>query len=332
MVADMIEAARNENSAGYLLLIDFEKAYDSVRRGFMVETVAKLGFPPRFVRWIEALHSNVHTRLCVNGWVGEQITMRKGVQQGCPLAPYLFLCAVEQLSRLAEERKLGIGEGSCDRLSYVGYADDTTLLLEGEQQLKDAGVLLQEYAEVSGLRVNTGKSAVLPLGRNVGQQAPDGMGYKWVGENEVERLLGVWISTGGNTEVTWEKAFDRAAGELSKWSTKYLTTGARLTIINSYVLPIFLFQAQVYPPDDLLWRRVEKLIENFVFGNHADTERHFRLWSGDLIYTPREQGGLGVIDPRGRIDSVALRCASLALQQEYQLRQGLSERAAGLPL
>ncbi|CAI5469664.1 unnamed protein product [Closterium sp. Yama58-4] len=332
MVADMIEAGRNENRDWYLLLIDFEKAYDSVRRGFMVETVAKSGFPPRFVRWIEALHSDVHTRLCVNGWVGEEIEMKKGVRQGCPLAPYLFLCAVEPLSRLAEERGLGIGEGSCDRLSYVGYADDTTLLLEGEQQLKNAGVLLQEYAEVSGLKVNMGKSAVLPIGRNVGQQAPGDMEYKWVGANEVERLLGVWISPGGEVEATWEKALARAAGELSKWSTKYLTTGARVTVINSYVLPIFLFQAQVYPPDDLLWRRVEKLIENFVSGNHADTERHFRLWSGDLIYTPREQGGLGVIDPRGRIHSVALRCAGLALQQECSLRRSLSEKAAGLPL
>ncbi|CAI7862180.1 unnamed protein product [Closterium sp. NIES-53] len=299
MVADMIEAGRNENSDWYLLLIDFEKAYDSVRRGFMMDTVAKLGFPPRFVRWIEALHRDVHTRLCVNGWVGEQIEMRKGVRQGCPLVPYLFLCAVEPLSRLAEERKLGIGE---------------------------------EYAEVSGLKVNKGKSPVLPLGRNVGQQAPGDTEYKWVGANEVERLLGVWISPGGDTEATWEKAFDRAAGELSKWSNKYLTTGARVTIINNYVLPIFLFQAQVYPPDDLLWRRVEKLIEKFVSGNHADTERHFRLWSGDLIYTSREQGGLGVIDPRGRIDSVAMRCAGMALQQECSLRRGLTEKAAGLPL
>ncbi|CAI5943545.1 unnamed protein product [Closterium sp. NIES-65] len=251
---------------------------------------------------------------------------------GLSLALYLFLCAVEPLCRLAEERKLGIGEGTCDRLSYVGYADDTTLLLEGEEQLKDAGALLQEYAEVLGLRVNKGNSVVLPLGRNVGLQAPDGMEYKWVGVNEVERLLGVWIFPGGDAEATWEKAFDRAGGELSKWSTKYVTTGARVTIINSYVLPIFLFQAQVYPPDDLLWKRVEKLIENFMSGIHADPERHFRLWSGDLIYTPREQGGLGVIDLRGRIDSVAMRCAGLGLQQECSLRRGLSEKPASLPL
>ncbi|CAI5458366.1 unnamed protein product [Closterium sp. Yama58-4] len=332
LVADLIETAKNEDSDWYLLLIDFEKAYDSVRRGFMLETIAKLGFPPRFVGWIEALHRDVHMRLCINGWTGEKIQMRKGVRQGCPLAPYLFLCAVEPLSRLVEKRELGIVEKGCERLAYVGYADDTTLLLEGEAQLAAAGAVLQDFAAVSGLKVNTGKSAVLLLGKNVEKSVPAGLGYKWVEKETAERLLGVWITPGGNAEITWEKAFDRAAGELSKWQVKYLTTGARVTIINSYIIPIFLFQAQVYPPDELLWRRVEKLVENFVSANHADTEKHFRLWSGGLIYALRELGGLGVIDPRGRIDSVALRCAGLTLLQECSLRRGLAERAAGLPL
>ncbi|CAI5994897.1 unnamed protein product [Closterium sp. NIES-65] len=170
--------------------------------------------------------------------------MRKGVRQGCPLAPYLFLCAVEPLSRLVEKRELGIGEKGCERLAYVGYADDTTLLLEGEAQLSEAGTVLQDFAAMSGLKVNTGRSAVLPLGKNVGEPAPAGLGYNWVEEKTAERLLGVWITTGRDAEVTWENAFDRAAGELSKWQVKYLTTGARVTIINSYIIPIFLFQAQ----------------------------------------------------------------------------------------
>ncbi|CAI7920074.1 unnamed protein product, partial [Closterium sp. NIES-54] len=217
LVADMIETARNEGSDWYLLLIDFEKAYDSVRRGYMLETIGKLGFPPRFVGWIESLHKDVHIKLCINGWVGDQIQMQKGVRQGCPLAPYLFLCAVEPLSRLVEKKELGIGEKGCERLAYVGYADDTTLLLEGEAQLSEAGAVLQEFAVVSGLKVNTGKSAVLPLGKNVGELAPPGLGYNWVEEKTAERLLGVWITPGGDAEVTWEKAFDRVAGELSKW-------------------------------------------------------------------------------------------------------------------
>ncbi|CAI7927414.1 unnamed protein product [Closterium sp. NIES-54] len=158
LVADFIDAAKNKNSDWYLLLIDFEKVYDSVRRNFMLETIAKLVFPSRFVGCIEALHRDVHTRLCVNGWVGEKIKMRKGVRQGCPLAPYLFLCAVEPLSCLVEEQNLGIGEDGCERLAYIGYAYDTTVLLEGKHQLKMAKQVLKEFAEVSGPNVNKGKS------------------------------------------------------------------------------------------------------------------------------------------------------------------------------
>ncbi|CAI5479335.1 unnamed protein product [Closterium sp. Yama58-4] len=154
LVTDLIETAKNEGNDWYLLLIDFEKAYDSVRRGFMLETIAKLGFPPRSVGWIESLHR-------------------------------------DPLSRLVEKRELGIGEKGCERLAYVGYADDTTLLLEGEAQLSEAGAVLQDFAAVSGLKVNAGKSAVLPPGKNVGEPAPAGLGYKWVEKETAERLLGV---------------------------------------------------------------------------------------------------------------------------------------------
>ncbi|CAI5478626.1 unnamed protein product [Closterium sp. Yama58-4] len=330
MVADLIDAAKNKNKEWYIMMVDFEKAYDSVRRGYMLRAISRMGFPPRFVSWIGALHSDVHTRLCINGWTGEQIQMQKGVRQGYPLAPYLFLCAVEPLSRMAEARKLGIGEKGCERLSYIGYADDTTLLLNGEQQLKEVEKMPKEFAAMSGLKANVGKSAILPLGKNVNKQAEAGTAYKWVGKDEAERLLGVWVTPGEGAGTTWEKAFDRVASVLSKWQTKYLTTGARVTIINSYVLPVLLFQAQVYPPDDLLWKRVDTLVENSISANHADTEKHFRLWSGELMYAPREQGGLGIIDPKGRIDSVALRCVGLALMQRCPLRRTVTENAAGM--
>ncbi|CAI7828835.1 unnamed protein product [Closterium sp. NIES-54] len=168
MVADLIDAAKNENKDWYLMMIDFEKSYDS----------------------IEALHIDVHTRLCINGWTGDQIQMLKGVRQGCPLAPYLFLCAVEPLSRLAEEKQLGIGKTGRKRLVYIGYADDTTLLLKGKQQLKEADMMLQEYVVVSGVKVNNEKSAVLLLGENVNKQVPAGFNYKWVSKEEAERLIG----------------------------------------------------------------------------------------------------------------------------------------------
>ncbi|CAI5479258.1 unnamed protein product [Closterium sp. Yama58-4] len=270
MMASLIDTAKHKHKDWYLMMVDFKKAYDSVR-GVHDEDDNMYGLPTAF----------------------------RMLDRGPP--------------QMVEERKLGIGEKGCERVTYVGYVDDTTLLLNGEQQLKEAHKMLREYAVMSGLKVNVAKSAILPLGKNINKPALAGLEYKWVGKDGQKGCL-------------------EAVGVLSRWQSKYLTTEVRVTIINSYVLPVFLFQAQMYPPDDLLWKKVETLLENFISANHANTEKHFRLWSGGLMYAPGEQGGLGVIDPRGRIDSIALRCVGLALIQGCPLRRRVTESAPGLAL
>ncbi|CAI5460606.1 unnamed protein product [Closterium sp. Yama58-4] len=97
VVADAIEAGANGNEDWFLLMIDFQKAFDSISRDFLFSTLRKLGLPEEFVSWTEGLHREAGTCLHINGWTGEKVAVEKGVRQGCPLAPYLFLCAVEPL-------------------------------------------------------------------------------------------------------------------------------------------------------------------------------------------------------------------------------------------
>ncbi|CAI5484392.1 unnamed protein product [Closterium sp. Yama58-4] len=134
LVADIIDTARRDNEDWFLLLVDFKKAFDSVSRGYLFRTMRAMGFPDRFVKWVEGLHEGTQTRLLVNGWMGEGVEVVSGVRQGCPLAPYLFLCAVEPLAQTVLKRKMGISKAN-ERLAYISYADDTTLILEGKQQI-----------------------------------------------------------------------------------------------------------------------------------------------------------------------------------------------------
>ncbi|CAI5467416.1 unnamed protein product [Closterium sp. Yama58-4] len=190
LVADVIDAAKNEQANWYLLLVDFQKAFDSVSRNYLFLVLEKMGFPSRFVGWIKGLHEETQTRLLVNGWMGEVVEVVSGVRQGCPLAPYLFLCAVEPLAQEAVNRSLGLTRGA-QRLAYLGYADDTTLLLQGEDQIAEAEKLLDDFEKESGLATNKSKSAVLPLGCNLNKQASKTDGFKWVKADEAERLLGI---------------------------------------------------------------------------------------------------------------------------------------------
>ncbi|CAI7924784.1 unnamed protein product, partial [Closterium sp. NIES-53] len=144
LVADIIDTARNDNEDWFLLLVDFKKAFDSVSRGYLFRTLRSMGFPERLVNWVEGLHKGTQARLLVNGWMGDGVEVVSGVRQGCPLAPYLFLCAVEPLAQLVIKQKLGISKAG-ERLVYIGYAYDTTLILEGKKQLIRAEQVLAKF-------------------------------------------------------------------------------------------------------------------------------------------------------------------------------------------
>ncbi|CAI6010189.1 unnamed protein product [Closterium sp. NIES-65] len=293
VVADVIEAAKKGNEDWYMLLVDFRKAFDSVSRSFLFTILKEMGFPERFVGWVEGLHKDTRTRLLINGWLGEAVDVKSGVRQGCPLAPYLFLCAVEPLAQEAERRKIGLCNKANQRLAYVGYADDTTLFLDGKRQIARAEKLLAWFAGLSGLQTNKGKSVILPIGHNIGRRPGTLGGFKWAKADEAERVMGVWVTPSGSSEPTWKRAFEKIIVELIKWKALFLTIAARVVIINCYITPRIAYQAQVYPPSEEIWKKLVKLIHNFLTGNNASAEKGFVLWNWGLLTTPKADGGLG---------------------------------------
>ncbi|CAI5955135.1 unnamed protein product [Closterium sp. NIES-65] len=72
--------------------------------------------------------------------------------------------------------KLGIGQRDTGKLTYLGYADDTSLLLRGAEQLSVAAGILEDFGKKSGLKVNRDKTAVLPLEKNRGKPPENWMG------------------------------------------------------------------------------------------------------------------------------------------------------------
>ncbi|CAI5458224.1 unnamed protein product [Closterium sp. Yama58-4] len=282
LVAYVIDAAKNEQADWYFLLVDFQKAFDSVSRNYLFLVLEKMGFPSR-------------------------------------------------LAQEAVNRSLGL-TGGAQRLAYLGYADDTTLLLQGEDQIAEAEKLLDDFERESGLATNKSKSAVLPLGCNLNKQASKTDGFKRVKADEAERLLGVWVTPAGCCAPTWEKAFARIKEKLRQWEVQHLTTGARAAVINCYISPIIFFQAQVYPPPVDIWGRVLKLTHNFMSGNRATTDKAFILWSKELLYMAREDGGVGVNDPEIALTCLTARRIGLLLTETNELKRDIMLKAADLPL
>ena len=94
MMAQLQTAADHEDLAARqsrcILLLDFRKAYDTVDREFMYETLHHFGFAKQFVDLIRRIHNGTTATFVVNGCESSALPVRSGIRQGCPLAPLLF--------------------------------------------------------------------------------------------------------------------------------------------------------------------------------------------------------------------------------------------------
>ncbi len=83
---------------GIILTVDFEKAFDSISWKFIDRTLEAFNFGPFFRRCINILYKNISSSIINNGEISEWFNPQRGVRQGCPISPYLFIMAVELLA------------------------------------------------------------------------------------------------------------------------------------------------------------------------------------------------------------------------------------------
>lgn len=90
---------------GFIFKVDFEKAYDSMDWAFLLDMLEEMGFGHKWCRWIKACLESASVSVLVNGSPTKEFKMEKGLRQGDPLAPFLFLVVAEGLNTLMTEAK-----------------------------------------------------------------------------------------------------------------------------------------------------------------------------------------------------------------------------------
>ena len=117
--------------------------------------------------WFKLFYSDISSCIQNNGWSSEFFSLSRGVRQGCPLSPYLFILCAEVLANAVrkDENIRGISIARDVECKLSQYADDTTMILDGsELSLSRTLLLLDNFAISSGLKINYEKTEALWMG------------------------------------------------------------------------------------------------------------------------------------------------------------------------
>ena len=163
-------SSHTQNQRTLLLFVDFEKALDTIEWAFVEKTFHHFGFGSSLIEWINLFYRDIQSCVINNGWSAGFFELSRGVRQGCPLSPYIFILCAEVLATTIrkdnEVKGIKVGSTEC-KLSQ--YADDTTLILDGtKKSLERSFAILEKFGEVSGLRVNCEKTEALWIGSKKG--------------------------------------------------------------------------------------------------------------------------------------------------------------------
>ncbi|XP_070019827.1 secreted RxLR effector protein 78-like [Nicotiana sylvestris] len=146
--------------------IDMKKAYDSTDWDYMEQVLENLQMPGRFVNWIMKCVRSVFYSIIINGQHILPFHARKGLRQGDPLSPYLFLLAMDYLIRTLKTLKMNPNfnyHPKCAKMKIVqlSFADDLLLFCRGDTiSVQLLYQCFQEFSKASGLVANTNKSSI----------------------------------------------------------------------------------------------------------------------------------------------------------------------------
>ena len=290
---DTMNFAKENNRAGLILLIDFEKAYDSISFLFIQKCLTFYNFSDDIIKWVNILLYNFHTLINHCGNMSERFEIGRGCRQGDPIASYLFILVIEILAhRLrSDEGVQGFKVWEIRNLMEI-YADDLTIFLKPcSQNLRNVLNNLTNFYKLSGLKISISKTKAIWFGNKCNSDeilCPD-LSLKWVRKFT---LLGINFNNNlDNMQNNFTDKIDKVEKMLSNWTYRYLTPFGKVTIIKTLGLSQLSHIALVIPnPNKEMVKRIENIFCAFVWSKKSEKVRR------EDCKLPVHSGGLGMPD------------------------------------
>ncbi|RVX02717.1 LINE-1 reverse transcriptase-like [Vitis vinifera] len=299
---EVIDLWQKRKEKGVICKLDIEKAYDSLNWQFLMKVLQKMGFGQKWLGWMWSCISSAKFSVLVNGVPTGFFPSTKGLRQGDPLSPYLFVMGMEVLGILIRRAVEGgflsgcsIREGGRTALniSHLFFADDTIIFCEANKEhLSHLSWVLFWFEAASGLKINLSKSEIIPVGEvdDIEELAVE-LGCR-VGSLP-SQYLGLPLGVPNKASLMWDGVKERVRRRLTLWKRQFISKSGRITLIKSTLASIPIYQMPLFRMPKIVIRRLEKLQRDFLWGG-GNMERKVHLVKWEIVCGDKGRGGLGL--------------------------------------
>ena len=306
LVLDMIDYCNYSEEQAALIFLDFEKAFDSIAHSFIDNVLYHFNFGSSFRKWVNVLYSNASSCVINNGNYTNFFPVLRGVRQGCPLSPYLFILCTEifclHIKHSNNIKGITI-KGKEVKISQ--FADDTVLFIDGSyESVTNVQVALSNFENISGLVINYDKSLLFPIGslrENTFQLLQNS---SFVTSNGPIKYLGISFTHRKDDffKLNYLPKLSRLKNVLNLWSMRDLTPIGKITIIKSFALSQLVYLFTVLPnPPNYFMVELQRTLYNFIWSSKNHKVKHLSL------INDYEGGGLRMLHIESFINS--LKCS-----------------------
>ncbi|XP_062076415.1 uncharacterized protein LOC133781446 [Humulus lupulus] len=289
---------RKSVSARCFMKIDLSKAYDNVDWQFVEDLLKELCFPSRFIGWILVCLQGTNYNLLMNGRLQGAFKGEKGLRQGDPMSPLLFVLIMEYLTRLLARNTCKKGFGFhplCKslKLTNLCFADDLIIFCKGNiKSVEMVNSAFKEFCDTTGLSANKSKSLIY---------------FGWVKAESKKQILDLVQMEEGSFPLKylgvylrptkWKVAdcgiiLDKLNKKLNSWASRNLSFAGRAQLIHSVLLGIRNFWMSLFILPQKITAAIDKSCRDFLWGAKGNRSKyHLPAW--EKVCLPKKFGGVG---------------------------------------